>query len=144
MNALERLNGLQGRFLRDQEFFVRYSNVISGYLSKGHAELVPDEKDYKPRWCLPLHAVKNPEGPTKLRVGSRCAERFQGRSLNGYLLQGPNKTTSLVGLILRFRKDPIALAADIEEMFLQMRVPVRESSLEVSVVGGRSVGRQPG
>lgn len=39
----ERLVGLNKGFLRDQEFFVIHLNIIRGYLSEGHAQIVPNE-----------------------------------------------------------------------------------------------------
>lgn len=44
-------------------------------------------------------------------------------SLNTELLQGPDLTNSLVGVLLRFRQEPIAMTADIKSMFYQVRVP---------------------
>ena len=44
-------------------------------------------------------------------------------SLNNQLIQGPDLTNSLVGVLLCFREDPVALMADSESMFHQ--VPVR-------------------
>ncbi len=38
------------------------------------------------------------------------------------LLQGPDLTNSLVGVLIRFREEPIALVADVETMFYQVLV----------------------
>lgn len=40
-----------------------------------------------------------------------------GVSLNDVLLTGLNLTNNLVGVLMRFRKEPIAITADIEQMF---------------------------
>ena len=42
--------------------------------------------------------------------------------LNDCLLQGPDLVNSLTGVLMRFRQEPIALAADIESMFNRVRV----------------------
>ena len=47
---------------------------------------------------------------------------YQGVSLNGVLLSGPNLTNSLLGILLRFRKNAIAVSADIEQMFYSFLV----------------------
>ncbi|XP_022111166.1 uncharacterized protein LOC110990463 [Acanthaster planci] len=57
-----------------------------------------------------------------------CAARFKGTSLNDNLLQGPDFTNSLVGVLTRFRQETVALVADIEAMFHQVRVPPRDSN----------------
>jgi len=38
-------------------------------------------------------------------------------SLNEQLLQGPDLTNTLIGVLLRFREHPVALMADVESMF---------------------------
>ena len=44
------------------------------------------------------------------------------------LYKGPDLTNSLVGVLTRFREDRIAVMADIEAMFHQVRVPDRDST----------------
>jgi hypothetical protein len=41
------------------------------------------------------------------------------------LLQGPDLTNNLIGVLLRFRQEGIAFMADIQKMFYQVRVPVK-------------------
>ena len=43
------------------------------------------------------------------------------------LLQGHDLTNSLTGVLARFREQPIAIMADIEKMFYQVRVPTEDS-----------------
>ena len=62
----------------------------------------------------------NPNKPDKLRVVFDCAAVYHGTSLNDQL--GPDLTNSLVGVFLRFRENPVALMADIEAMFHQVRI----------------------
>ena len=42
--------------------------------------------------------------------------------MNDQLLQGPHLTQSLVGVLLRFSEEPVALMSDIEAMFHQVKV----------------------
>ncbi len=51
-----------------------------------------------------------------------CGASFQGASLNSVLLSGPDLTSSLVSVLARFRLEPVAMMADIESMFYQVRV----------------------
>ena len=50
--------------------------------------------------------------------------------MNEQLLQGPNPTSSLVGVLLRFRKEGIAIVGDIESMFYQVRVSQKDRSFQ--------------
>ena len=60
--------------------------------------------------------------PEKVCAVFDAASTFAGTLLNNELLQGPDLTNNLVGILIRFRQDPIALIADIEAMFHQVRV----------------------
>ena len=66
--------------------------------------------------------MTHPQKPDKVRIVYDCAAKFDETSLNDQLLQGPDNTNSLTGVLLRFRKEPVALMSDIEQMFHQVRV----------------------
>ena len=68
----------------------------------------------------------NPNKPDKVRVVFDCAARYNGVSLNSQLLQGPDLTNNLVGVLIRFREEPIAIMADIEGMFHHVRVSPKD------------------
>ena len=64
----------------------------------------------------------SPQKPDKVRVVFDCSAKYQGASLNDQLLQGPDLTNMLVGVLTRFRQEQIAFMSDIEAMFHQVRV----------------------
>ena len=68
----------------------------------------------------------NPNKPNKLRIVFDCAAEYQGLSLNKVLMPGPDLVNSLVAVLNRFRRDEIALVADIEAMFYQVRVTPKD------------------
>ena len=55
-----------------------------------------------------------------------CAAQYNGTSLHSELLQGPDLTNNLVGVLSRFHKEPVALMADVEGMFHQVRVSPKD------------------
>ena len=73
-------------------------------------------------WYLPHHGVFHPQKQGKIRVVFDAASLHDGVSLNNQLHQGPDLTNSLLGILLMFRQYPIALVADIEGMFKQVKV----------------------
>lgn len=79
-------------------------------------------------WYIPHHGVYHPV-TQKLRVVFDCGASYKGTSLKEQLLQGPDLTSSLVGVIIRFRQEPVAVMADVEAMFHQVRVPEADSDL---------------
>ena len=123
--AVKRLTQLGRRLSKDGGLHDRYSTEVNNLLAKGFAEKVPeDELDGPPgrTWYIPHHGVLNPNKPGKLRVVFDCAARCKGRALNDVVLQGPDLTNKLIGVLLRFRVGRIALMADIEQMFHQVGV----------------------
>ena len=51
-----------------------------------------------------------------------AAAEFQNTSLNKNLLKGPDYLDSLVGILLKFRRDKFAVRADTEQMYHQIKV----------------------
>ena len=126
--AKQRLDSQKRRFLKNPSYAADYRSQIEKLLNDGHAEKVPEEQASNgagKTWYLPHHSVVSPSKPDKLRVVFDCAARCNNISLNDLLLQGPDLTNSLSDVLIRFRQEPVAFTADIEAMFLQVRVPER-------------------
>ena len=107
--------------------------MMQTYLDKGYAEALTERREVEDSksWLLPHHPVLNPNMPGKLRIVFDCDTLFMGTSLNQSLMQGPDLVNSLVGVLLRFRLEPVALVSDIEAMFHQAKVrPEDRSSLK--------------
>lgn len=66
---------------------------------------------------LPSFGVYNPRKPGKIRIVFDSSARYDGVSLNDVLLTGPDLNNSLLGVLLRFRKEQVAVTGDIEHMF---------------------------
>jgi hypothetical protein len=123
--AAKPLAFIEKRFARDRQYHRRYTEVVERNIARGYATRVPPQQlaeGFEPRWYIPHHGVINPKKPEKLRVVLYCAAEFDGISLNSQLLQGPNLTEELAIVLTRFRQYPVAVAADVEEMFMQVRV----------------------
>lgn len=123
--AEQRLKHLKGKLDKDETYRSQYVNFMTDMIQKGFAEKVPKDEltcvDGH-SWYIPHHGVFNPQKPNKLRVVFDCSAKYEGQSLNDYLIQGPDLTNTLVGVLCRFRKEPIAIVCDIEQMFHQFRV----------------------
>ena len=123
--AEKSLGLLRRRFEKNKHLFAKYKTTVADYIDKGHARMVPEEQlnpGDRPVWYLPHHPVIHPQKPGKVSVVFDCASKFHGTSLNDQLLQGPDLTNSLVGVLLRFRQEPMAMIADVEQMFHQVMV----------------------
>ena len=58
-----------------------------------------------------------------MRRACNAASKFRGISLNDNLLTGQDLLQNLIAKIFRFRQQKIAKPADIEAMFLYVKVP---------------------
>lgn len=123
----QRLLGLKRKFDKNKVYLEEYTAFITDLISKGYAEVVPaDELESKNGsvWYLPHHGVYHPRKKT-IRVVFDCGASFKGISLNSQLLQGPDLTNSLFGVLTRFRQESVALMTDVQAMFHQVKVSGR-------------------
>jgi hypothetical protein len=127
--AVRRCELLKRRLQRDGDLAGKYKTTMNDYIEKGHAERVPSEESEgvdRPVWYLPHHPVTHPLKPEKVRVVYDCAAKDKQTSLNEELLQGPDETNRLVGVLTRFRMESVGVVADIESMFHQVYVDPRD------------------
>ena len=96
-----------------KQHFVEF---ISKILENGHAEVAPDLKLKEECWYLPIFGVYHPKKVEQIRVVFDSSANYQDLSLNDVLMSGPDLTNNLLGVLLRFRKKPIAVTADIQRL----------------------------
>ena len=63
---------------------------------------------------------------TKVRIVFDCLAKTDGFSLNYAIFAGPNLPKDLFCVLIRFRRNPLALACDIKEMYLQVEIEERD------------------
>ena len=95
-------------------------NIKSGFAEKVPREEVSDK--IRRVWYIPHHGVYHKKKPGKIRVVFDCSALYHGFSLNQQLLQGPDLTNNLTGVLCRFRMERIAFMCDIKAMFHQVKV----------------------
>lgn len=135
-SAIRRFTQLERRLERDVEVRKRYNEFMQEYVDLGHMKLVGAidtvDDDQRTVCYLPHHPVfKESSTTTKLRVvfdGS--AKTSTNYSLNDALLTGPVIQDDLLDLMIRFRKHSIALVADVEKMYRQIRIHPEDTSLQ--------------
>lgn len=92
--AEQRLKSLQKRLKRSPEFHEDYTRFMNNIIEKGYAENL-HRGDGKV-WYIPHHGVYHQKKKKKICVVFDCNASYQGFSLNGQLLQGPNLTNMLI------------------------------------------------
>ena len=127
--AVKRALWQKKKMQQSEKYRNDYAAFFNDMFHKGYAEEVPrtsSETVTEKAWYIPHHGVYHPKKPEKIRVVFDCSAKFRGTSLNDLLLQGPDLTNSLLGVLTRFRQEPVAFMADIEAMFYQVQVPIEQ------------------
>ncbi|KAG1673596.1 hypothetical protein GQR58_015517 [Nymphon striatum] len=103
----------------------KYRENMNDLFKQGYAEPVPEDElngAGDTVWYLPHHPVIQIQKRGKVRIVFDCAAKYKGESLNNNVLQGPDLTNKLLGVLLRIRKNSIGIMADINSMFHQVIV----------------------
>lgn len=99
------------------EIKAHFMEFMQNILVSHHAELAPPVQEGKEYWYLPFFGVYHAQKPNQIRVVFDSSAKFNGVSLYDVLLSGSDMNYSILGVLLRFRKNPVAITADIQQMF---------------------------
>ncbi len=124
---ISRVGSLRRQLARNPKKHAAYKKTMS-WLISSYARKADTSMDRPGRvWRIPHHGVLEPR-KDKLRVVFDLTAQCDGVSLNTELLQGPDMANSLVGVLARFRKEDVAVMADIEAMFYRVLIPESQRS----------------
>ncbi|KAL0818485.1 hypothetical protein ABMA28_008940 [Loxostege sticticalis] len=131
--AERRLRYLESRFNKNESLKKSYAKVVKEYEDLNHMEIVPKkEQNGNKSFFLPHHAViREDRDTTKIRVvfDASCKDQ-NGNSLNDALMIGPTLQPELRHLLIRWRKYPICLGADIVKMYRQVKVADQDTDYQ--------------
>ncbi len=119
------------RSLTAKDKLQAFSAVVREYIDLGHAHVIPREDlHHHPHCYLPVHGVfKDSSSTTKVRaVFDASARSSSSYSFNDCLLPGPNLYPPLQDILLRFRRYPIGMSADISKMFREILLNPEEKN----------------
>ena len=126
---MTQLKSLERRLEKDENSRQRYQAAIDVDVRKGfmgvldETELESTKRDLQ--WNVPHLPVLSPNKTDKVRRVCNAASKVGGVSPNDNLMAGPALLQSLIGILFRIRQKQIALTADVEAMFLQVKVPLQ-------------------
>ena len=121
--ALDRLRS-QEKSLKKKgpEVMKTYSKILEDDEKKKYIQKVP-KSEAEEQWFLPhFPVIREDRVTTKVRVVFDASVKHGGKSLNSAIRPGPKLQKDLVDVLTRFRRAPVALSADISEMFLQVEL----------------------
>ncbi|XP_033127085.1 uncharacterized protein LOC117124857 [Anneissia japonica] len=121
------LASTEKQLMKNPDHVKGYQQQMEEMEKLGFSRKLTDEEiaKYKGPVCyIPHHAVIRPEKKsTPVRIVFNSSAKFHGQSLNEFWEKGPDLLNSLFGVLLRFRQQKIALAADISKMYHRIAIP---------------------
>lgn len=127
-----KLISTEKRLQKNPEYAKMYDDQVKDLVKRGCALKLTQEdirQHTGPVHYISHHAVLCPEKKsTPCRLVFNSAASFQGHVLNKYLCKGPDLLNNLVGVLTRFRENPVAIVGDVSKMYHQILVdPVRDA-----------------
>lgn len=122
--SIRRLQGLVRKLQREPGLIDKYDEIIQEQLTEGIVERVVDEPNERVFYIPHKPVKKETAVTTKLRIvfDASAKPSEDSPSLNECLETGPPLQNLLWNVLVRNRLKPVALAADIKQAFLQVRI----------------------
>lgn len=119
--AMSRLKNLERKLSKKPELYEKYRTAMKE--AQTFASRVPEEDIKIESCCYNPHSavIREHKTTTKVRIvnDASCKGR-DGFSINDCLLAGPPLQPDIVGILMRFRTNAVALVGDISKMFFQI------------------------
>lgn len=125
MQVKSRFDNLWKKLKADDQLKDEYSEFMQMMIDNEFMEIVPDNKmlsDNGQQWYVAHHPVWHKQ-KNKIRVVFDCSLKYKGASINDALWKGPDLSNTLTGVLMRFRTENVAVAADISKMFYRVKLP---------------------
>ena len=108
-----------------------FQKAIKEYLEKNYIRRVPPDEPTPPEELLLPHFPVVPAGrsTTKTRIMFDASAKFQGKSLNSEAFPGPKLQADMFSILVRFRKELVALVGEVSQMYHQLALTVEDRPL---------------
>lgn len=129
--AEKRLESTERKLAKNPENVESYQKVIEEYSEKNYIRRgSPDEPTPTEEWLLPhFPVVRADRTTTKTRIVFDASAKFQGKSLNSEALAGPKLQADMFSILVRFRKELVALVGDVSQMYHQLALTLEDRPL---------------
>ncbi|XP_056409269.1 uncharacterized protein LOC130324954 [Hyla sarda] len=117
VQAEKRFTSLQHMLQRKPNMKKHFQAFMQKIFDNDQAERAPPLQENQEHWYLPIFGVYHPQKPGQIRVVFDSSAKHKGISLNDVLLSGPDLNNTLLGVLIRFRKELVAVTADVQQMF---------------------------
>ena len=103
--------------LIDKQYHEDYKKFMEDMFQKGYAEKSIQQVQQGKTWFIPHHGIYHPSKPGKIWVVFDNSAEYNRVTINKELMSGPDLTNQLISILVKFRKDLVAVIADIEAIF---------------------------
>ena len=146
--ALATLSSTERTLLKEPQWASKYGEQIEDMLQRGVARRLTAEELKLwdgPKFYISHLAVCNPKSQTTpVRIVFNSSQKSNGISLNGALAKGPDGyMNNLLGLLLRWRENPVAVIGDIRKMFHSVKLDPTEQHCHRFLWRDLDVSRKP-
>ena len=119
--AVATLISTEKRLLKNPQHAKIYDMQIRDMVARDVARKLSEEElnSYKgPIHYISHHEVLKPDSKsTPVRIVFNSSAKYMGHVLNEYWAKGPDLLNNLVGVLIRFRENQVALMGDIRKMY---------------------------
>ena len=114
---------MEKRMRRTPGLWTEFEKAVKEWLEKGYAKLLDFNLKGQGFFIPTFMVVREDKASTKFRLIVNGKFEFQSKSINHYLLSGPNVMNRLVDVLVRFRYHKYVMTCDVSNMFLRIKVP---------------------
>ena len=124
--AMGKLKATERRLAKNPEQAEIYQKQIDDMVSRDVARKLSEEEEVKyrgPIHYISHHEVLRPDSKsTPCRIVFNSSADFRGHVLNDYWAKGPDLLNNLLGVLLRFREEKVAIVGDIKKMYHAVKI----------------------
>ncbi|XP_063863037.1 uncharacterized protein LOC135102172 isoform X1 [Scylla paramamosain] len=125
--AVARLKTTENRLKKlDIQYAQSYHNEIKDMVKRGVARQLSEEvmQSYNgPIHYISHHEVLKPDSAsTPLRIVFNSSSSYMGKKLNDFWAKGPVVLNNMIGVLLRFRQERVAITGDISKMYHSVKI----------------------
>ncbi|XP_045130250.1 uncharacterized protein LOC123515574 [Portunus trituberculatus] len=125
--AIARLKTTENRLRKlDIQYAQRYHNEIKDMVKRGVARQLSEEEMQS--YNGPIHYISHHEvlkadsASTPLRIVFNSSSSYMGQKLNEFWAKGPVVFNNMLGVLLRFRQERVAITGDISKMYHSVKI----------------------
>ncbi|XP_050357238.1 uncharacterized protein LOC126777960 [Nymphalis io] len=132
--ALRRFHYLERKLQNNPPLYEEYKRVINGYKDQNHMVQIQNIEDiHNPKAVyLPHHPViREDKETTRVRIVFDASCKGMNKvSLNDCFLVGPKLQQDLRHILMRWRRHPFCIIADLVQMYRQVRVEEKDTDFQ--------------